>query len=1085
MNAGFTGTPTDISSNTATYDPPTGLQVTTWYRRQAKDASCNTGWNTSDGVWKVTVYNNFASGAITTTGETICYNGDPAVIQSINVASGGDESISYQWLSSTDNFGTNGTNVNTLLISNSNAPTYDPPAGLTVTTWYRRQASDGACNDGWTTSAGVWKVTVNPVSVGGTVTGATTITYGSPTGAMLLAGYTGTIVKWQRRLNDGSWTDLAQINNTYNETPGLAGTWQYRAWVKSSLCSEAFSEPLTITVLPKALTISGIDAYNKVFDGTTTATLNTSAYLLIGTVSADIVALDASAYNANFNNRDIGTAKPISVTGLVITGANAGNYTLTQPSGLSANITPLPITLTVTAGQLKIYGDPDPVFTYSVVPALLAGDVFTGSLMRATGTKVGPYPIGPGTLTSGANYAIAFVGADFTINQKPITVTALAENKPYDGTLISIELPSVTPGLVSGDAPNFKQAFSDKRAGNSKTLVPSGSLNDGNGGLNYRVTFVSAHNGVIEPLAITGNISVANKEYDGNTQATIADRTLAGAIPGDQVTYSGGSATFETPDVGDYKKVNGTGLSLAGTDAVNYTVNPTAIGWADITRITANASLLVSPGTVQYSDEVVLTASITNGAPGEDIYAARSVTFSIGGQVMANASGNTLMPLIRSGSNLIAILKTRLTETVTGSMAPGNKVVTATFNDASPNFSLEPNPVTGILTISKEDATVSYSGDQLVQAFGTGTVLLKATLRDISAEPLGDAFAGDIRKATVTFVNRSTNVVIGTATVSLLNPSDSRIGTAQLSWTGVPPGDYVIGIIVGNYYVRDYATDNTVVQVYDPGEAYLVGGGNIAPTLPAGIYAPDNGKPMNIGFDVQFNPEGVISRGHTTILVRKTVNGDPRLLEIASTNITRVVVNINNPAALTGAFHGIATLSDITNPGSPVLLESSLDLTISITDRGLPGTGDGIAIILKKGSNLYSSVTGTLSLTQQLNLVSGDLIVHSTFNIGGDITDGIGDLPTGAPAGISISAYPNPSPGIVNFLIAVDRSSMVTLDILSMEGKHVSRVFEGYLLNTAAKTINYDSKLPQGIYFYRLSSHDGVAWGKVVITSTY
>ncbi len=167
------------------------------------------------------------------------------------------------------------------------------------------------------------------------------------------------------------------------------------------------------------------------------------------------------------------------------------------------------------------------------------------------------------------------------------------------------------------------------------------------------------------------------------------------------------------------------------------------------------------------------------------------------------------------------------------------------------------------------------------------------------------------------------------------------------------------------------------------------------------------------------------------------------------------------------------------------MLESSLDLIISITDRGLPGTGDGIAIILKKGANLYSSATGSLSLTRQLNLVSGDLIVHSSFNIGGEITDGIGDFATGTEPGISIRAYPNPSPGMVNFMIGVDRSSMITLDILSMEGKMVSRLFEGYILNTAPKTIHYDSKLPQGIYFYRLCSSDGVAWGKIVITATY
>ena len=53
LDAAFT-TPTDINSNTPTYNPLSGLTETTWYRRQAKDETCNTSWNTSAGVWKVT-----------------------------------------------------------------------------------------------------------------------------------------------------------------------------------------------------------------------------------------------------------------------------------------------------------------------------------------------------------------------------------------------------------------------------------------------------------------------------------------------------------------------------------------------------------------------------------------------------------------------------------------------------------------------------------------------------------------------------------------------------------------------------------------------------------------------------------------------------------------------------------------------------------------------------------------------------------------------------------------------------------------------------------------------------------------------
>ena len=87
--------------------------------------------------------------------------------------------------------------------------------------------------------------------------------------------------------------------------------------------------------------------------------------------------------------------------------------------------------------------------------------------------------------------------------------------------------------------------------------------------------------------------------------------------------------------------------------------------------------------------------------------------------------------------------------------------------------------------------------------------------------------------------------------------------------------------------------------------------------------------------------------------------------------------------------------------------------------------------------------------------------------------------------GIAISAYPNPSPGIINFTFKVDASSNAKLDIMSMSGTLVARVFEGYVDSSMDKTVTYDSKLPQGIYYYRLTTEGKVLYGKIVIERTY
>src|SRR5262249_61332172 len=98
--------------------------------------------------------------------------------------------------------------------------------------------------------------------------------------------------------------------------------------------------------------------------------------------------------------------------------------------GANFTIDPKAVTVTADAGQHKTYGDSDPALTYS--GTLLAGDSFSGSLTRVAGEGAGSYAIGQGTLSAGSNYAITFVGANFTIDPKAVTVTADAgQHKTY------------------------------------------------------------------------------------------------------------------------------------------------------------------------------------------------------------------------------------------------------------------------------------------------------------------------------------------------------------------------------------------------------------------------------------------------------------------------------------------------------------------------------------------------------------------------------------------------------------------------------------------------------------------------------
>jgi hypothetical protein len=96
---------------------------------------------------------------------------------------------------------------------------------------------------------------------------------------------------------------------------------------------------LTANITPKPLTVTGITASDKRYDGTTAATLTTSGAALGGVLSGDTVTLDTSAATGTFANPGPGNNVAVTVSGLALGGAQAADYTVVPPT-LTANILP-------------------------------------------------------------------------------------------------------------------------------------------------------------------------------------------------------------------------------------------------------------------------------------------------------------------------------------------------------------------------------------------------------------------------------------------------------------------------------------------------------------------------------------------------------------------------------------------------------------------------------------------------------------------------------------------------------------------------------------------------------------------------
>src|SRR5206468_10290373 len=105
---------------------------------------------------------------------------------------------------------------------------------------------------------------------------------------------------------------------------------------------------LTANITPATLTVPDAVANNKSYNGTTAATISGT---LAGIISGDIVTLNGTG---TFASSAVGTGIAVTSTS-TLSGAQAGNYTLTQPTGLFADITDNTLTITANA-QSKVYG---------------------------------------------------------------------------------------------------------------------------------------------------------------------------------------------------------------------------------------------------------------------------------------------------------------------------------------------------------------------------------------------------------------------------------------------------------------------------------------------------------------------------------------------------------------------------------------------------------------------------------------------------------------------------------------------------------------------------------------------------------
>ena len=325
------------------------------------------------------------------------------------------------------------------------------------------------------------------------------------------------------------------------------------------------SASAAITVAQREVTISGITAANKEYDGSTTAT-PTGTAVINGKVGSDDVTVTAGT--ATFADKNVGTGKTVTFTGYSLSGADAGNYNLkAQPASVTANITAKVVKLTggINATDRSYVKDNKTVdLTKGTLTfdGLVSGETLDVNI-PTTGTisdaKVGTYNVTysgvtlkDGTTGKASNYKLVSPLPAVTVNITKASAPALPDipvSQKYNVTTGEKVISSVMP--VDAGTLTYTKGTESKTG---SVTVTSWAV-DATGKVTYTLSGGAAGNTVTLPVTI-GSDNYADATV--NVVITIIKATPTGEPAYTKITTSGKTLADAALGVGTIKPNAGT-----------------------------------------------------------------------------------------------------------------------------------------------------------------------------------------------------------------------------------------------------------------------------------------------------------------------------------------------------------------------------------------------------------------------------------------------------------------------------------------------------------------------------------------------
>lgn len=546
--------------------------------------------------------------------------------------------------------------------------------------------------------------TINPAELAFTGTVADK-TYDGTTAATV-SGYTLTGFVGDQTLVANVGSASFQSANAGTQTVDIGGITLANG-TNGGLASNYTVNPAstaTATVDPKPLTVSAVVA-NKVYDGTTNATVE--SYGLSGFVGDQTVTA-VYAGDAAFATKNVGTAIPVSITGIELTGGTNGglasNYTVASTVTSSANITPASLQIAGLIIENKVYDGTTTAYfdtANSALSGLIGTDqVQLGSLTGTFATKnVGNnITIGAGTVvltgTDAMDYTlIQPTGLTADITPRPLTVTASGVNKVYNGT--TNETVTLNDDPISGDSVNVSYAsanFLDKNVGNGKYVAVSGITMSGADAEDYTVNTTTSTFANITPPAPPPPTAPSTVSGTWSLQPVQTSQSLADA-PAVAQPSAGTVAATPPPSVLDMGDAGGSALVNTGATSDGATGSSTDLTGGSASSAPPNQGAIASGAPAASSATAAGTTNaatmVANASQGSN--AASGPTATVGSN-MAESVDNTTP----SGSNTVDnVMSGVLPGASPSPLVSTDDRITVSIVQAAAN-----TPLSGLITVS-------------------------------------------------------------------------------------------------------------------------------------------------------------------------------------------------------------------------------------------------------------------------------------------------------------------------------------------------------------------------------------------------